>query len=102
MKPRVKLTNATLISIHSELDDKVPQVLYAIIAEDCECYKKGEILFTSKVMNVSGLEYRTFGAYFCLLEAEPSELDVSVREFNLMHDQMYSPDELIKLRQGNR
>ncbi len=101
MKPRVKLTNATLISIHSEPNEKAPQVLYATIAEDCEYHKKGEVLFTSKVMNVSGLEYRTFGAYFYLLEVEPKQLDVTVREFNLMHDHMYSPKELIKVRQGN-
>ena len=98
MRPRVKLTNATLISIKSDFEDKVEKVLYAAFAEDNESGKKGEALFTTKIMEVNGLEYRTFGADFYTLDAEPKEFDVSVFEFNLMHECMYSPEELLELR----
>ena len=99
MRPRVKLTNATLISIHSDLEERVEQVLYATFAEDNENGKKGDALFTTKLMDINGLEYRTFGADFYTLDAEPKEFDVSVFEFNLMHECMYSPYELLELRE---
>ena len=73
-------------------------MLYATFAEDNESGKKGEALFTTKIMEVNGLEYRTFGADFYTLDAEPKEFDVSVFEFNLMHECMYSPEELLELR----
>ncbi|NMP32671.1 hypothetical protein HII17_14005 [Thalassotalea sp. M1531] len=98
MKPRVKLTNATLISIKSDSEDKVKQALYATFAEDSKNGKKGEALFTTKVMEVIGLEYRTFGADFYTLDAEPKDFEVNVFEFNLMHECMYSPDDLLELR----
>lgn len=99
MRPRVKLTKATLISIKSDLEDKVEQVLYAIFSEDNESGKKGEALFTTKIMEVNGLEYRTFGADFYILDTEPKQFDVNVFEFNLMHECMYSPEELLELRE---
>ncbi|QPL42359.1 hypothetical protein IT970_12955 [Pseudoalteromonas sp. A41-2] len=99
MRPRVKLTNATLISIKSDLEDKVEQVLYATFAEDSKNGKKGEALFSTKVMEVNGLEYRTFDADFYILDAEPQKFDVDVFEFNLMHECMYSPNELLELRE---
>ncbi len=98
MRPRVKLTNTTLISIKSNTEETVEQVLYSIFAEDNENGKKGEAFFTTKIMEVNGLEYRTFGADFYTLDAEPKEFDVSVFEFNLMHECMYSPDDLLELR----
>jgi hypothetical protein len=98
MRPRVKLTNATLISITSDLEEKVEQVLYATFAEDNENGKEGDALFTTKVMEINGLEYRCFGADFYILDVEPKEFDVNVFEFNLMHECMYSPDELFELR----
>ncbi|MBE1287066.1 MAG: hypothetical protein GJ671_05015 [Alteromonadaceae bacterium] len=99
MKPRIKLTNATLISIQSDSEEQVDQVLYATFSEDSESGNKGEALFTTKVMAINGLEYRTFGADFYTLDAEPKEFDVNVFEFNLMHECMYSPNELLELRE---
>ncbi|SEL82403.1 hypothetical protein SAMN05216262_12418 [Colwellia chukchiensis] len=99
MRPRVKLTNATLISIQPITEETVEQVLYATFAEDNESGKKGEALFTTKIMEFNGLEYRTFGADFYTLDADPKEFDVSVFEFNLMHECMYSPQELLELRE---
>lgn len=101
MRPRIKLTNATLISINSNSESETEQVLYASFVEDNESGKKGEVLFTTKIMEINGLEYRTFGADFYILDAEPKEFEVNVFEFNFMHDHMYSPEELIKLRQDN-
>jgi len=98
MRPRIKLTNATLISIQSDSEEQVDQVLYATFAEDSESSAKGEALYTTKVMEINGLEYRTFGADFYTLDAEPKLFDVSVFEFNLMHECMYSPNELLELR----
>ncbi|GAB2989098.1 MULTISPECIES: hypothetical protein [Pseudoalteromonadaceae] len=98
MRPKIKLTNATLISIQSDTEEKVEQVLYATFAEDSDCGKKGEVLFTTKVIEINGLEFRTFGADFYTLDAEPKEFDVNVFEFNLMHECMYSPNELLELR----
>ena len=98
MRPRVKLTNATLISIKSELEERVDQVLYATFSDDSDSSIKGETLFTSKVMEINGLEYRTFGANFYLLDAKPHEFNVSVAEFNLMYDCMHSPEEVLELR----
>lgn len=98
MRPRVKLTNATLISIKSDLEDKAEQVLYATFAEDSDSAKKGEALFTTKVMEVNGLEYRSFGADFYILDVEPKEFEVNAFEFNLMLECMYSPNELLELR----
>ncbi|MBU2880520.1 hypothetical protein KO525_09505 [Psychrosphaera sp. B3R10] len=69
MRPRVKLTNATVTSIKSDLEDKVEKVLYTIFAAD-----------------------------FYILNAEPKEFDVNAFEFNLMHECMYSPNELLELR----
>ena len=99
MRPRVKLTNATLISIQSGTEEKVEQVLYATFAEDSKNGKKGEALFSTKVMEINDLEFRTFGADFYILDAEPKEFDVSVFEFNLMHECMNSPYELLELRE---
>ncbi len=99
MRPRVKLTNATLISIKSDLEDKAEKVLYATFAEDNENGKEGDALFTTKLMEVKGLEYRTFGADFYILDAEPKEFDVNAFEFNLMHECMYSPEEVLELRE---
>ena len=98
MRPRIKLTKATLISIQPDLEEKIDQVLYATFAEDNENGKEGEALYTTKVMEINGLEYRTFGADFYILDAEPKEFEVNVFEFNLMHECMYSPDELLELR----
>ena len=73
-------------------------MLYATFSEDNENGKEGDALFTTKVIEVKGLEYRTFGADFYILDAKPKEFDVSVFEFNLMHECMYSPEELLELR----
>lgn len=99
MRPRIKLTKATLISIQSNTEETVEQVLYATFAEDNESGKQGEALFTTKIMEVYGLEYRTFGADFYTLDGEPKEFDVSLFEFNLMHECMYSPEELLEFRE---
>ena len=99
MRPRIKLTKATLISIQSDSEELVEQVLYATLAEDSDSGNKGEAFFTTKVMENNGLEYRCFGADFYILDVEPKSFDVNVFEFNLMHECMYSPDELLELRE---
>lgn len=98
MKPVIKLTNATLITIKSDTDRKDDQVLYATVVGESESGAEGEVLFTSKVMKVDGLEYRTFGGEFYLLDAPPKAFEASVSEFNFMHECMLSPIELVELK----
>ncbi|WP_242698834.1 hypothetical protein [Alteromonas sp. 5E99-2] len=74
-------------------------MLYATFAEDNENGKEGDTLFTTKQMEVKDREYRTFGADFYILDAEPKEFEVNAFEFNLMHECMYSPDELSEQRE---
>lgn len=91
MRSRIKLTNETLISIKYDLEYRVEKVLYATFAEDNG--KEGDVLFTTKLMEVKGFEYITLGADFYILDTEPKQFDVNVFEFNLMHECMYSLDE---------
>lgn len=100
MRPRVKLTNTTLISIKSDLEGKVEKVLYGTFADENENEngKEGDALFTIKVLEINGLESKCFGVDFYTLDAEPKEFDVNAFEFNLMHECMYSPNELLELR----
>jgi len=99
MRPRVKLTNAKLISIQSDTEEKVERVLYGTFADENENGKEGDALFTIKVLEINGLESKCFGVDFYILDAEPQKFDVDVFEFNLMHECMYSPNELLELRE---
>ncbi|WP_223230564.1 hypothetical protein [Pseudoalteromonas sp. TB51] len=98
MRPRVKLTNAKLISIQSDTEEKVERVLYGTFADENENGKEGDALFTIKVLEINGLESKCFGVDFYILDAESKEFDVNAFEFNLMHECMYSPNELLELR----
>jgi hypothetical protein len=97
MRPRVKLTNAKLISIQSDTEEKVERVLYGTFADENENGKEGDALFTIKVLEINGLESKCFGVDFYILDAESKEFDVNAFEFNLMHECMYSPNELDRI-----
>ena len=74
-------------------------MLYATFAEDSKNGKKGEALFTTKVMEVNGLEYRTFGADFYTLDAEPKEFDVCEEQDEQEEEHDHRPhDDLVAKR----
>jgi len=54
MRPRVKLTNAKLISIQSDTEEKVERVLYGTFADENENGKEGDALFPIKVLDING------------------------------------------------
>lgn len=60
MRPRVKLTNAKLISIQSDTEEKVERVLYGTFADENENGKEGDALFTIKVLEINGQESKCF------------------------------------------
>lgn len=98
------LTEATILSVFDfQKGEKqlLGQMLFGIVIKDeTNRFKPDFRIITSTIQSQDYFEFITKSGSYYVVDVEPEHLDISFPEFVVMRHRLYSPSEILELRQA--
>jgi hypothetical protein len=98
------LKDATILSVFDFKNNKrnfLGKLLFGfVIKDETNRFEPNFRVITSKIQSQNNLEFKTKSGSCYVTNDEPKTFDISFVEFVVMRHRLYSPSEIIELRQG--
>ena len=102
MKKFIK--DAAILSVHDFKNNEkilLGKFLFGIVTKDeTNRFPTGQRVITSTIESQNKFEYSTKSGNIYLISDEPKNIDISFVEFVVMRHKLYSPDEILEMRQA--
>jgi hypothetical protein len=97
------LKDATILSIFDFQKDgnkSLGKIIFGIVINDeTNRFEKGFRVITSTIQSQNSLEFKPKNGSCYVTNDEPKAFDITFVEFVVMRQKLYSPDEILELRQ---
>jgi hypothetical protein len=104
MKTCIK--EATILSVyyfHNNEKILLGQMIFGLcIKDDTNRFEPNFPIITSTIKSQNNLEFITKSGSFYLIDTDPEQLEITFAEFVVMRHKLYSPDEILQMRQALR